>query len=64
MGPCNLVQKVDVATKVSVAMAELTMADTIGLVMHNAVTAQRNMQTTTNSAIAVVCTIIISKGTK
>jgi len=64
MGPSNLVQNVDVATKVSVAMAELTMADTIGMVMHNAVTAQRNMQTTANSAVAVICTMIISKGTK
>ncbi len=42
--------------------AALAMADTIGLVMHNAVTAQRNMQTLANAAVAVTCALIIDKG--
>ena len=50
------------APAAALAMAEAAMADTIGLVMHNAVTAQRNMQTLANAAVAVTCALIIAKG--
>ncbi len=52
----------DQAPAAALAMAEAVMADTIGLVMHNAVVAQRNMQTLTNAAVAVTCALIIAKG--
>lgn len=51
-----------VANAVGLGMAETAMGDTIGLVMHNAVTAERNMQTTANAAVAIVCALIIAKG--
>ena len=40
------------------------MADTIGIAMHNAVTAQRNGQTIANASTNVVTTMIIQKGNK
>lgn len=46
----------------SMAMVYTVMSETIGMVMHNAVTTQRGMQAISNSAAAVVCSMIISKG--
>ena len=45
----------------SMALTYSTGADTIGLVMHNAVTAQHGMQTVARSAVATSCANLISK---
>ena len=46
----------------SMAMVYAVMSETVGMVMHNAVTAQSGMQTISKSAATVVCSLIISKG--
>lgn len=40
----------------------VTMANSISIAMHNAVTAQRQGQITANASTAVCCTMIIRKG--
>lgn len=50
------------ATALAVGLSSITMADTIGLVMHNAVTAQKGMQTITEAAVAQTCVLIIALG--
>ena len=46
----------------SMAMVNAVMAETLGMMMHNAITAQNGMQTIAKSATAVVCSLIISQG--
>lgn len=46
----------------SMALVSEVMAETMGMVMHNAVTAQGGMQVIAKSATTVVCALIISKG--
>lgn len=50
------------AAAVSMGMTYLVMAQTIGMVMANAVTAQRGMQRIAEAAVVVTTTAIISKG--
>lgn len=41
------------------AMIDAVMAQTVGMAMHNAVTAQQNAQMVANSAVAATCTRIL-----
>ena len=43
------------APSVAMAWTYLAMAQSIGLLMNNAVTAEKNMQTTANAATTVAC---------
>jgi hypothetical protein len=38
------------------------MSETIGMVMHNAVIAERGMQAISEAATTVICSMIIAKG--
>ena len=46
----------------SMDFAQVAMADSIGLVMQNAVTAQHNMQTITGAAVVQTCALVLSVG--
>ena len=48
------------APSVSMAWTYLAMAQSIGLLMNNAVAAERNMQTTANAATTVACARMLS----
>lgn len=50
------------AAAVSMGLTYLVMAQTIGMVMTNAVTAQRGMQRIAEASVVVTTTAIISKG--
>lgn len=50
------------AAAVSMGMTDLVMAQTIGLVMQNAVTAQRGMQQIAQASVAVTSALIVVKG--
>ncbi|WP_086933810.1 RebB family R body protein [Agarilytica rhodophyticola] len=43
-------------------LSEATLADTIGLMMENAVTIQQGMQTVTNASISSSCALILAQG--
>lgn len=50
------------AAQTAMALTYTTGADTIGMVMHNAVTAQHGMQTVARAAVATVCAQIVKAG--
>lgn len=60
------VDALGVATAPSAAMSMtyVSMADSIGLMMANAVTNQQGMQTITNTAVVQVVAMILAKGAK
>lgn len=43
-------------------LSEASMADTIGLMMQNAVTIQQSMQTITNTSVSSACALILAQG--
>lgn len=43
-------------------LSEANMADTIGLLMQNAVTIEQGMQTITNTAVSSACALILAQG--
>lgn len=45
-------------------LTEASMADTIGLLMQNAITIQQSMQTITNTSVSSSCKLILSQGNK
>ncbi len=47
---------------IAMGLTNMTMADTIGLVMHDAVIAQKGMQTVANAAVTQACVLILSVG--
>jgi hypothetical protein len=55
---------VGAAPATAMAMTYATGADTIGMVMHNAVTAQHGMQTVARAAVATTCAYIIAAAAK
>ncbi len=46
----------------SMTMVYQAMADSIGMVMHNAETVERNMQSVASAATGQACVLIIAKG--
>ena len=50
------------AAAVSMGMTYLVMAETIGMVMANAVVAQRGMQRIAEASVAITTAAIVSKG--
>lgn len=55
-------QEIKDVTKIINQLSESSMADTIGLLMQNAITIQHSMQTVTNASISSSCALILSKG--
>jgi len=55
-------QEIKEVTKIISQLSEASMADTIGLLMQNAITIQHSMQTVTNASISSSCALILSKG--
>jgi len=53
---------VGLGPSLSMSMTYASMADSIGIVMHNAATAEQNMQAIALAATAQVCALIIAKG--
>lgn len=53
---------VGLSPSIAMGMTYTVMADTIGMVMHNAVTAQMGMQLIANAATTMTCAFIISSG--
>lgn len=51
----------DVAEIIS-QLSEASMADTIGLLMQNAITIQQGMQTVTNASVSSSCALILAQG--
>ncbi|MGD9159780.1 MAG: RebB family R body protein [Desulfobacteraceae bacterium] len=47
---------------VSMSLVYAVMSETIGMVMHNAVIAERGMQAISEAATTVICSMIIAKG--
>ncbi|MCJ8268457.1 MAG: RebB family R body protein [Psychrosphaera sp.] len=43
-------------------LTEANMADTVGLLMQNAVTIQQGMQTITNASVSSACALILAQG--
>ena len=43
-------------------LSEASMADTVGLMMQNAVTIQQGMQTVTNASVSSSCSLILAQG--
>ena len=43
-------------------LSEASMADTIGLMMQNAITIQQGMQTITNASVSSSCALILAQG--
>lgn len=43
-------------------LSEASLADTIGLMMQNAITIQQGMQTITNTSVSSSCALILKQG--
>jgi hypothetical protein len=43
-------------------LTEASMADTIGLLMQNAITIEQGMQTVTNASVSSACALILAQG--
>jgi Killing trait len=43
-------------------LSEAGLADTVGLMMQNAVTIQQSMQTVTNASVSSSCALILKQG--
>jgi len=43
-------------------LSEASMADTVGLLMQNAITIQQSMQTVTNASVSSSCALILAQG--
>jgi len=43
-------------------LSEASMADTVGLLMQNAITIQQGMQTVTNASVSSSCALILAQG--
>ena len=43
-------------------LSEASMADTVGLLMQNAITIQQSMQTITNTSVSSSCALILAQG--
>lgn len=46
----------------AVELSEVSMADSLSMMMQNATASQKSMQTMTNTAVAVGCNLIIARG--
>ncbi len=43
-------------------LSEAGLADTVGLMMQNAITIQQGMQTVTNASVSSACALILKEG--
>lgn len=43
-------------------LSESSLADTVGLMMQNAITIQQGMQTVTNASVSSSCALILAQG--
>jgi len=43
-------------------LSEASLADTVGLMMQNAITIQQGMQTVTNASVSSSCALILAQG--
>ncbi|BBD10074.1 killing trait family protein [Desulfovibrio ferrophilus] len=53
---------VGLGPSLSMSMTYAAMADSIGIIMHNAAVAEQHMQTISTAATVQVCALIIAKG--
>ena len=56
----GLVLSLGASAPASMALTYTTAADTMGLLMHNAITAQHGVQTLSRAAVATVCAQIVA----
>lgn len=49
-------------TEIITQLSEVSMADTIGLLMQNAITIQQGMQTVANTSASSSCALILAQG--
>ena len=49
-------------TQIITQLTEAAMADTVGLLMQNAITIQQGMQTVTNASVSSSCALILAQG--
>lgn len=49
-------------TQIITQLSEATLADTVGLLMQNAITIQQGMQTITNASVSSSCALILAQG--
>ena len=59
----SLVLSLGSSAPASMALTYATAADTMGLMMHNAITTQHGMQTVARAAVATVCAQIVASAT-
>lgn len=55
-------QEISDITDVINQLSEASLADTIGLMMQNAITIQQGMQTVTNASVSSSCALILAQG--
>jgi|TARA_B110000240_G_C13350136_1_gene389384 hypothetical protein len=55
-------KQLEEATQIITQLSETVMADTVGLLMQNAITIQQGMQTVTNASVSSSCALILAKG--
>jgi len=49
-------------TQIITQLSEAALADTVGLLMQNAITIQQGMQTITNASVSSSCALILAQG--
>ena len=55
-------QEIKEVTEIINQLSEAGMADTVGLLMQNAITIQQGMQTVANASTSSACALILSQG--